>query len=355
MGYEISFAHTGFKWTNLASHNAGVTVIIVAITNRPLTSKRIYSVSPEGETVFKQVSNINSYLVPGLNVIAEPVSRAPRDRAQMVWGNKPSDGGNLILSAEEARTIVSMDSRAEKFVFDFVGSQEFVKGIVRRCIWIEDSEVDEAIGVVPIARRIEKVREMRLASKATSTQEYAEKAHRFRQIQGRGERYSVVVPKVTSESRPYLPVGILSKHSIVSDNAFAMYDAPLWSVAVIASKIHLVWVQTVCGQLETRLRYSNTMGWNSFPLPKLTEKNKEDLIRCAEDILLARETHFPATIADLYDPDKMPADLRAAHDRNDETLERIYIGRRFRNDTERLEKLFQLYTQLQKKGKNYET
>ena len=195
---------------------------------------------------------------------------------------------------------------------------------------------------------------MRAASKAESTRAYADKPHRFRQIQGRGDDYSIVVPKVTSESRPYLPVGLLSSHSIVSDNAFALYDAPLWNMALIASRLHLVWIATVCGKLETRYRYSNTLGWNTFPVPTLTEKNKADLTRCAEDILLAREHHFPATIADLYDPAKMPADLLAAHDRNDEVLERIYIGRRFRNDTERLEKLFDLYSRMteeaQKKG-----
>jgi hypothetical protein len=132
----------------------------------------------------------------------------------------------------------------------------------------------------------------------------------------------------------------------VSDNAFALYDADLWNMALIASRLHLVWIATVCGKLETRYRYSNTLGWNTFPVPTLTEKNKADLTRCAEDILLAREAHFPATIADLYDPDNMPADLREAHDRNDEVLERIYVGRRFRNDTERLEKLFELYTKM---------
>jgi hypothetical protein len=154
------------------------------------------------------------------------------------------------------------------------------------------------------------------------------------------------VPKVTSESRPYLPVGLLSSHSIVSDNAFALYDAPLWNMALIASRLHLVWIATVCGKLETRYRYSNTLGWNTFPVPPLTEKNKADLNSCAEDIMLAREAYFPATIADLYEPEGMPDNLRAAHDRNDEVLERIYIGRRFRNDTERLEKLFELYTKM---------
>ena len=117
-------------------------------------------------------------------------------------------------------------------------------------------------------------------------------------------------------------------------------------MAVIASRLHMIWVRTVCGQLETRLRYSNTMGWNPFPIPALTEKNKLDLTKCAEGILLSREEHFPATIADLYDPEQMPRDLREAHERNDEVLERIYIGRRFKNDTERLEKLFELYTKM---------
>jgi hypothetical protein len=117
-------------------------------------------------------------------------------------------------------------------------------------------------------------------------------------------------------------------------------------MALITSRLHLVWIATVCGKLKTDLRYSNTLGWNTFPVPTLTDKNKSDLTRCAEDILLAHEAHFPATIAHLYDPDKMPVDLREAHERNDEVLERIYIGRRFRNDTERLEKLFELYTKM---------
>jgi hypothetical protein len=139
---------------------------------------------------------------------------------------------------------------------------------------------------------------------------------------------------------------LLEAHCVVQEKAFAMYDAPLWSLAVIASRLHWVWIATVCVRLRTDFSYSNTLGWNTFPVPTLTDKNKADLTRCAEDILLAREAHFPATIADLYDPENMPADLREAHERNDEVLERIYIGRRFRNDTERLEKLFDLYTKM---------
>jgi len=155
-----------------------------------------------------------------------------------------------------------------------------------------------------------------------------------------------IVPIHTSENRDFLPVGFLPIGSVVSNAAFALYDAPLWNMALIASRLHLVWIATVCGKLETRYRYSNKLGWNTFPVPKLTEQNKADLSRCSENILLAREAHFPATIADLYDPENMPDDLRRAHEENDDVLERIYIGRRFRNDTERLEKLFDLYTRM---------
>ena len=151
---------------------------------------------------------------------------------------------------------------------------------------------------------------------------------------------------MSSENRDYLPVGITDGGFVVSERNFVLYDAPIWNMALIASRLHWVWIGTVCVRMRTDFSYSNTLGWNTFPIPKLTEKNKEDLAKCAEDILLAREAHFPATIADLYKPDAMPENLHAAHERNDETLERIYIGRRFRNDTERLEKLFEMYTKM---------
>lgn len=190
------------------------------------------------------------------------------------------------------------------------------------------------------------VKENRLDSPASSTREFAMRPHRFVQIAGTAKQCSLAIPTVSSEHPPYLPVELLPGKAIVSNLAFALYDAPLWNMALIASRLHLVWIATVCGKLETRYRYSNTIGWNTFPVPKLSEKNKEDLAAYAEDILLAREAHFPATIADLYNPDTMPENLRAAHARNDEALERIYIGRRFRNDTERLEKLFEMYTKM---------
>jgi hypothetical protein len=154
------------------------------------------------------------------------------------------------------------------------------------------------------------------------------------------------VANVSSERREYLPCDYVSSQFIVSNAASVLYEAEPWMLALVASRLHLIWIATVCGKLKTDYRYSNTLGWNTFPIPTLTDKNKTDLTRCAENILLAREVHYPATIAELYDPEAMPADLREAHEQNDEVLERIYIGRRFRNDTERLEKLFELYTKM---------
>jgi hypothetical protein len=188
-------------------------------------------------------------------------------------------------------------------------------------------------------------KKMRLASRDKGANQMAEQAHQMREM-NIGIKQTVVLPCVSSENRDYLPIGLIDNKSTITNLCFGLFDAPLWNMAIIASRIHLIWIATVCGKLETRYRYSNTLGWNTFPVPKLTEKNKADLTRCAEDILLAREAHFPATIAELYDPAKMPDDLRRAHEKNDEVLERIYIGRRFKNDTERLEKLFDLYTEM---------
>ena len=190
------------------------------------------------------------------------------------------------------------------------------------------------------------VENMRRKSDKPLTRAGASAPYEFQQTRQTGLETVFQIPRHSSESRDYFPVIALPKGAIVGDGAFSFYDPPLCNIGIFASRLSLIWIGAVCGKIKTDFRFSNTLGWNTFPVPTLTEQNKADLTRCAEDILLAREAHFPATIADLYDPETMPADLRAAHDRNDETLERIYIGRRFKNDTERLEKLFDLYTQM---------
>jgi hypothetical protein len=345
-GYEIAFAHTSFKWANLASHNAGVTVVIVGISNHAGKARRLFSIADDGSTVEKQTDRINAYLVSGLDVIVTPLSKARDSRGRMEWGNKATDGGHLFLTAEERKALLAKTPNAERFVKRFLGAQEFIRGQERYCLWIEDADREEAEAIPELRRRIEAVAKMRSESKAAETRPAASFPHRFRQIQSVARRYSLVVARVSSENREYLPIGLESQRTIIGDRNFALYDAPLWNMAIIASRLHWVWIGTVCVRLRTDFSYSNTLGWNTFPVPTLTEKNKADMTRCAEDILLAREAHFPATIADLYDPEAMPANLRDAHEHNDEVLERIYIGRRFRNDTERLEKLFELYTKV---------
>lgn len=344
-GHKIHFAHTSFKWANLASHNAGVTVVIVGIAKANNETKRLFSIDEVGQTVEKRTENINAYLVATNHIIVNKVGLPISGTTEMLRGNMPYDGGNLLLSKDELDSLELTESQTDRFIRKIVGSAEFIRGLQRYCLWIEDSHLDEALKISSINERIEKVRAMRLSSRDKSANEMAKRAHQMREM-NIGKSQTIAMPCVSSENREFLPVGLLDNSSAITNLCFALYDTELYYLAIVASKLHLAWVTTVCGKLETRIRYSNTMGWNTFPVPKLTEKNKADLTRCAEDILLAREAHFPATIADLYKPDAMPEDLRRAHERNDEVLERIYIGRRFKNDTERLEKLFELYTKM---------
>ncbi|EKQ6335377.1 TPA: class I SAM-dependent DNA methyltransferase [Pseudomonas aeruginosa] len=337
---EIYFAQTSFKWSNLATNNAGVTCVIVGI--RPIQSGRKF-IYFDGTK--KEVARINPYLLEFADVFiprhGESISCLPR----MLKGNQPTDGGNLILAPWEKRDLLRINPEAADFFRKLYGSKELIDGVDRYCIWIEDHQLEAAKAIPQIARRLVGVTRARLQSPAESTRKRADDAHRFIQIQDYGKR-AIVVPEVSSEKREYIPCGIIDAECIATNKLFTIYEPEIYVFALCSSRLHRVWAETVCGKLEERISYSNVLGYNTFPVPILTEKNKADLSRCAEDILLAREHHFPATIADLYDPEKMPADLRAAHEKNDEVLERIYIGRRFKNDTERLEKLFDLYTKM---------
>ncbi len=264
---------------------------------------------------------------------------------KMVSGSMARDAGNLILTRDEEESLIGNVPSSKEFIRGFVGSQELANYRNRKCLWIEDNALERASIISEIAERIDCVRAFRSSSFAKTTQGYAAIPHKFAQ-RAHKETLSICVAKTSSEARHYLPADIFTADTVISDAAFAIYSPSLWEFSIIVSTLHRTWIATVCGRLKTDFRYSKTLGWNTFPVPKFTEKNKEDLTCCAEDILLARERHFPATIAELYDPEKMPENLRRAHDRNDEVLERIYIGRRFKNDTERLEKLFDLYTKM---------
>ena len=254
-----------------------------------------------------------------------------------------------MLSAKERSELLNRNAESARFLHRYVGSQEISKGIVRYALLIPDQEVDVALAIPEIVKRVQRVKAVRLGSSKVSTRNVLSNTpHRYELISSTGERPSVAVARTTSETRKYLATDILREGTIANDNAFFAEEDKLVIFSVLVSRLHHSWIATICGRMKNDYRYANTLGWNTFPVPKLTAKNKADLTRCAEDILLAREAHFPATIADLYKSDAMPENLRHAHERNDEVLERIYIGRRFKNDTERLEKLFELYTKMTK-------
>jgi hypothetical protein len=345
-GLRIHFARTSFKWKNLAKNNAGVTVVVIGLAS-DVTGGRLYEENADGAPLERRVAFIGPYLVPDTQTVVDKSNDPLNGLAPMDYGSKPADGGGLVIKVPEFHSI--SDAKVRQYIKPYLGSDEYIDGKGRYCLWVSDAQLTDALAQPFIRDRIEVVRRFRAQSKKDKTREQAASAHAFAEIRhgkDSGPEIPLIVPIHSSENRAYLPVGALERGAVVSNAAFGLYDAPLWNMAIIASRLHLVWIATVCGKLETRYRYSNTLGWNTFPVPLLTEQNKADLTRCAEDILLAREAHFPATIAKLYESDKMPENLRQAHEHNDEVLERIYIGRRFKNDTERLEKLFDLYTKM---------
>jgi len=258
-GHVIHFAHTSLKWANLASHNAGVTVAIVGISNRAEKVRRLYSINDEGNAVLKEAENINAYLVAGADVIVEKAQKPANRLPEMSFGNKPVDGGCLLLDASDLAALRLSPEQTEKFVRKIYGSAEFIRGIERFVLWIEDEHLEEAQSIPAIKTRIDGVRKIRLSSRDKSANDMEQRAHQMREI-NIGRESTVVLPCVSSESREYLPVGFVDNFSTVTNLCFALYDAPLWNMAIIGSRIHLVWIGTVCGKLKTDYRYSNTLG-----------------------------------------------------------------------------------------------
>jgi len=335
---RIFFAEPSFKWSNLASKKAVVTVSIIGISSVPEKCRVI------SDGLARDVDQIGPYMVPGPTVFVDERRTALSDVSPMSFGSMPNDGGALLMNYSEYKELIT-DRRTLPFVRSAAGTREFINGVPRYCVWVNDGQYEEANEIPTLASRFNRVRTAREQSKRPTTNSLSRFPYRFGEIRQIGDESVIIISKTASDNRDYIPASLLERGGIVTE-AFGLFNAPLWNLAIVVSRLHTVWAKTVCGRMKSDPRYSNTLGWNTFPVPTLTDKNRTDLTRCAEDILLAREHHFPATIADLYDPENMPADLRAAHDRNDEVLERIYIGRRFKNDTERLEKLFDLYTKM---------
>jgi hypothetical protein len=337
-GLKISFAVRSFKWSNLAKNDAGVTVVIIG-AGLEAAAPVIF----DGDVKIS-VQNINAYLLPQDNYWVMPIGRPISTLQSMVKGNYYGLSEHLLFDRDSKNAYIE-SGLDETLIRKFYGSVEMINAKPRYCFWFEREPDELTLGISDIIERISSGIANRALSKDAIANGMLNRPHQFREMNS-AKRHLFAISVVSSENRDFLPVDLLDSQSVISNKCFALYDAPVWSMALIASRLHWVWIGTVCVRMRTDFSYSNTLGWNTFPLPALTEKNKGDLTSCAEGILLAREAHYPATIADLYDPEAMPDDLRAAHERNDEVLERIYIGRRFKNDTERLEKLFELYTKM---------
>ncbi len=337
-GIELAFAHQSFRWTNEAKGGAGVTCVVLGLRRGPVKRKKVYS-----SGVVKEVSNISPYLVEGSNVT---VQRASKKLASvlpsMSYGCLANDGGHLLLTRVERDQLLSVFPAAARWVKPFIGGAEFLHGQERWCLYIADAEAAPAAAIPEIAARLERVKRHRLASTEPSTNKLAETPTRF-YFSCYRDSECMIVPRTTSERRQYVPIGYLGSDVVISDAANAIYDAEPWVFGLIQSRMHMVWVRAVAGRLESRIRYSAVLCYNTFPVPDLPAATKAALADHVFEVLDAREQFAEQTLAELYDPDKMPEVLRRAHRRLDEAVDQLYRKREFTSDEERLELLFQMY------------
>ena len=343
IGVEIFFAYRNFRWSNNASKNAAVICSIIGLKRKSKQLKKFFS-----EELSQDVDCISPYLIPGKKQVISQQLSPISELSPMITGNSPYDGGNLLLSPEEKDRLLREYPEVKTVVKRIYGAKGYLHGEQRYCVWMPEDRLPENITEIQeIQSRIQSVSKFR-QSGGSVAKSLVSIPHRFRYTHQAKNRL-IIAPRVSSERRSYIPFGLMSSECIVSDSAQAVYDPPLWNLAVLLSLLHVSWTRLVAGKLKNDFRYASALCYNTFPVPTLTSQNKTDLTRAAETILLARERYFPATIADMYDPKRMDSEfpeVRRAHEHNDETLERIYIGRRFKNDTERLEKLFEMYAKM---------
>jgi type II restriction/modification system DNA methylase subunit YeeA len=340
---EIYFAYNSFKWTNNAKGQAGVSVVIIGVRNNQQKKKYLFT-----DNIKKDVLYINSYLIQAKQILIERNSKSISNLPLMIKGNQPTDGGYFVLSIEEKEILLKENPLSERFIKSYIGSAEFINGKERWCLWIKDKDVLEAEKISFIKKRIDQVKKIRSESTAPTTRNFAKGHHRFIQIQ-RHPKKAIIIPSVSSDKRNYVPIGFVDDNTVISNLAFAIYDYEVYLFGVISSKMHMVWTKIVAGRLGIGLRYSNVLCYNTFPFPKTTDKQKEEITDLVYNILDERENHSEKTLAQLYDPDKMPKGLKEAHHQLDLAIEKCYRTKPFENDEERLEYLFKLYEEMTSK------
>ena len=279
------------------------------------------------------------------NITLRREPRAISHLIPMSFGSMPNDGGHLLLSQEEKDLIIKDHPEAELLIKRFSGSQEFIRGSVKYCLWISDDMLSLAQEIEPVQKRVNNCQMHRLKSTREATRVLAEFPHRFAEMRFK-DTDSIIVPATSSERREYIPIGFLNSNTIISNSANAIYDAEPWVFSLVTSKMHMTWMRTVAGRLEERYRYSSALVYNTFPFPEINQKQKDLLSEHVFNILDEREKHSENTLAQLYDPDKMPEGLREAHRQNDLAIDQCYGKKTFTSDEERLEYLFKLYEEM---------
>lgn len=340
-GIEIGFAYTSFKWENNAKHNAGVTVAVISLRSVSSSPKYIYT-----DDLRISATNINGYLADASNTIARKRAKPLSDvLPPMVFGSKPTDGGHLILSPGERADLLTSEPAAGRFIRRYLGAADFIRGEERYCLWVDAATANVAARIPEIARRFESVRAERLDSKKLATKVLADAAFRFAETRYKATD-SIIVPSISSGRREYIPMGYLGPETVISNKGFAVYDAEPWVFAVLTSKMHMTWTNAVSGRMREDYQYSNTIVYNNFPVPPLSEATKEKLTVAALRVLDVREYHCEQTLAELYDPDKMPQDLREAHATVDALVDSIYSKKPYETDEQRLSDLFAMYERM---------
>lgn len=354
LNLEIGFAYTSFKWKNNAKENAGVSVIIIGLKNTTANyNKRIFT---NNRIII--ASNINAYLTNAKNIIIKKLSKNISNLQAMTSGIKAGDGGNLILNENEKNELLKNYPNSEQLIKNYVGADDFMNGGKRFCLWINEEDKKLAYSIQPLAKRFEKCKELRVKSKKMATVKKANKPYQFDETTFI-DAPAILIPQTGSEKRDYVPIGFLNAGTIISNAARAIFNPETFLFSVISSRMHIIWVKAVAGRLKTDMQYSNTLCYNTFPFPKISDTQKQELEKHVYNVLAEREAHSEKTLAQLYDPDKMPEGLREAHRQLDLAVEQCYRAKPFETDEERLEYLFKLYEQMiaeeKSKGTLFET
>jgi hypothetical protein len=346
LGLEISFGYKPFEWSNHAKGNAGVTCVIIGIQNISNKNKKLIFQKTNQALISKNISPYLIDLDPSIIINRETSQIA--GLPEMLMGNMPRDGSNFILEEKDYKDLLNESEKSKKFIKKYLGSNELIKGHKRWCLWIDDKDLDEACEIDFIKKRLSKVKNFRENSKAKSTIEKAKYFNRFAQIQHAPEK-AIVVPKVTTSKRDYLPIDFVDEDTVVSDLCFAIYKPEVYLFGLLSSRMHIVWLRTVSGRFRDGYRYSSTLCYNSFVPPDLDEKKKSLIENCVFEILEQREIYSDKSLFDLYDPENMPLLLKKAHTNLDLTIETLYRNGSFGDDDERLKYLFKLFAKKKNK------